>query len=374
MGLLDMFNADPSSPQGMRLQGLLGGLSQMGLGMAQAGQMRPMGSPGPSMGDAFASFGTGRRAGLLNAMQTRDAQRASSRDDAWRDAASGSPTTPEGRQLFNAIPERSRAGIFAMGPEQGLKAWSAILSQRPTAASPGQTVFGADGTEKVLPFTPEYIAMKERLAQAGRSSTSVNVNNPPQMGAIPQDHRAVYDANGRVLNFEVIPGSKTDRDVALTASREVAATSGVRRQGKIVLEDIGRIEAVAKEAFLPVAGLGATALSSIPGTAAANTMMLLEGIKANIGFDKLSEMRKESATGGALGQVTVREIELLQATFGSLSQAQSSEQFNKTLGRLKTQYVDMLSKLPPEAAARLGATGQGGAAPPLPPGFQRVPR
>ena len=69
---------------------------------------------------------------------------------------------------------------------------------------------------------------------------------------------------------------------------------------------------------------------------------LLDTVEANIGFDKLQQMRAASPTGGALGQVSERENKLLQATYGSLSQSQSEEQFKRNLRRLRETYLDTI--------------------------------
>jgi hypothetical protein len=49
-------------------------------------------------------------------------------------------------------------------------------------------------------------------------------------------------------------------------------------------------------------------------------------------------MRDSSPTGGALGQVTERELALLQSVAGTLDQAQSAEQLMQNLARLELEY------------------------------------
>ena len=61
----------------------------------------------------------------------------------------------------------------------------------------------------------------------------------------------------------------------------------------------------------------------------------LDTIKANIGFDKLQDMRANSPTGGALGQVSEFENRLLQAVQGSLDQSQSAAQLKQNLEQVK---------------------------------------
>lgn len=73
----------------------------------------------------------------------------------------------------------------------------------------------------------------------------------------------------------------------------------------------------------------------IGGTPQANLSSTLATIQANIGFEELQRMRDASKTGGALGQVSERENELLQAVWGSVQQSQSAEQLKRNLNLLK---------------------------------------
>lgn len=79
------------------------------------------------------------------------------------------------------------------------------------------------------------------------------------------------------------------------------------------------------------------AASRIEGTPAFNLSRTLDTLKAAAGFDTLQQMRDNSPTGGALGQVTERELSLLQATWGSVEQAQSQAQFERALERFDRQ-------------------------------------
>jgi hypothetical protein len=78
-------------------------------------------------------------------------------------------------------------------------------------------------------------------------------------------------------------------------------------------------------------GWSGSKLADTPGTPAFNLKESLKTIKANIGFDRLQEMRDTSPTGGALGQVAVQELENLQAVYGSLEQGQNEEQLIRNL-------------------------------------------
>ena len=58
---------------------------------------------------------------------------------------------------------------------------------------------------------------------------------------------------------------------------------------------------------------------------------------SSIGFDRLQAMRDASPTGGALGQVSERELSQLNASIANLRQSQSLGQFKSNLAIVKVQ-------------------------------------
>ena len=116
--------------------------------------------------------------------------------------------------------------------------------------------------------------------------------------------------------------------------------SGTGGFGAIVVND-------AISRALPLIGNGwstgfASYLSAIPGTEAQALKNNLATIKANIGFDKLQAMRDASPTGGALGQVSERELGFLQSVFGSLDQSQSAEELAYNIQLLQYVYNSII--------------------------------
>lgn len=61
----------------------------------------------------------------------------------------------------------------------------------------------------------------------------------------------------------------------------------------------------------------------------------LDELSANIAFNELTAMREASKTGGALGQVSERELALLQSALGGLRQDQTPEGFKNNLTQIK---------------------------------------
>jgi hypothetical protein len=72
----------------------------------------------------------------------------------------------------------------------------------------------------------------------------------------------------------------------------------------------------------------------IGGTPAANLAATIDTIEANLSFAELAKMRANSPTGGALGGIAVRELELLGATVASLRQSQSQEELERSLNTI----------------------------------------
>jgi hypothetical protein len=86
------------------------------------------------------------------------------------------------------------------------------------------------------------------------------------------------------------------------------------------------------------AGLGGAVMRNLPGSEAVDLEENLLTIKANIGFNELTQMRKDSPTGGALGQVSDMENKALQAARASLEQRQSPDQLRTNLNKIKDSY------------------------------------
>lgn len=89
-------------------------------------------------------------------------------------------------------------------------------------------------------------------------------------------------------------------------------------------------------------GLIGKAASVVPGTDAYTLNQRVSTIKANLGFDRLQQMRDASPTGGALGQVAVQELQALQNSVASLEVGQDKKELEKNLKKIKEHYTKWL--------------------------------
>lgn len=229
-------------------------------------------------------------------------------------------------------------GLASIMMQRAQLAQRAALARQPQPKNPIQ-VRGPDG--KLVWMMPDQAVGME--APDTRPQTTINMPKGQAMGQIPPGHMVIEDP-ASPGGFRMIPiaGGPADVKQAEAQAKKDKADESTMRTGNIVVEDIGRIGKLIDDAVLPATGLGASTLSGMPGTAAHDVARLLDGIKANIAFDKLQEMRASSPTGGALGSVSDKENALLQSVYGSLEQSQSPEQFKKNLQRLKTVYMDII--------------------------------
>ena len=70
-----------------------------------------------------------------------------------------------------------------------------------------------------------------------------------------------------------------------------------------------------------------------------NFVTELDTLKANIAFNELTAMREASKTGGALGQVSDREGQLLQSALGALDMTQSPKNFREQLQKINASVT-----------------------------------
>jgi len=113
------------------------------------------------------------------------------------------------------------------------------------------------------------------------------------------------------------------------------------------------------------AGVVGSALSRMPfQTDARDVSAELHSLAANLAFEQLQKMREASKTGGALGNVSNAEIELLQNAVASIRQDQSVENLTRQLGIIREsaqRFLDEAAKYGDlEPMAPVSSREQGG--------------
>lgn len=114
-----------------------------------------------------------------------------------------------------------------------------------------------------------------------------------------------------------------------------------------------------------VAGPFGNMMKGVPGSQATDVSKRLEVVKANIAFDKLQAMRRSSPTGGALGNVSDKDMALLQNSLASLDQAQTPEQFIAAMKNVRTHYANVVAKIQGSGGQSAAPAARGGGGDPL---------
>lgn len=145
------------------------------------------------------------------------------------------------------------------------------------------------------------------------------------------------------LNPGEEPAVRAEQEAAVQNERRLSdlrvsypkARSRVRmiknRREKIVLPAIDKAIEMVSAATTGPAG----ALTWVAGAPPRDLQETLRPVKSNIGFDQLQQLRADSPTGGAVGNVSDFENRELQAVLGSLDQMQSPTQLLGNLNSIR---------------------------------------
>lgn len=148
----------------------------------------------------------------------------------------------------------------------------------------------------------------------------------------------------------VVPTPGSEQDVKAKAAeakakeaetRELTSLSAQAAKSANVIDTIDNAISLANSSNFTT-GLTGSVLSAVPGTPAYQLQSLLPTIQASEAFTALQKMRDASPTGGALGQVAVREIELLQSDIAALDPKAGKDLLTKQLGKIKQRYTNIL--------------------------------
>lgn len=180
------------------------------------------------------------------------------------------------------------------------------------------------------PFDQFDKTLKERageadITQSGASAVS-SVASAESARATAAEKRATLPST--VKKEEAFARKAvSEADQAEIALAKVKALSGglpplanlpkAQQAVLVELRNLAEAKRLSREAYFAT-GFGRDTAAQFPGSSAASVEALLKPIQANSAFTNLQKMREESPTGGALGNVTERELELLYSKEGAI--------------------------------------------------------
>ena len=146
-----------------------------------------------------------------------------------------------------------------------------------------------------------------------------------------------YKNNG---NLEAIPGGPVDIEQKQLQEKQQNSENLARSKAELVINNVDRAisEIPTRGEWFGTSGFFGKASSFMPGSDGYDVNNTLNTIKANLGFDTLQQMREASPTGGALGSVSERELDLLTSAISSLNIGQSEAQLIENLKAVRKHY------------------------------------
>lgn len=272
-------------------------------------------------------------------------------------------SSPEGMRGFAQALQPIAPNESMMAAKRADEMSQSMLTRQKTAADIGVTQRKESQEERLR---AELAALPPTATAADRIAVVSKYGNPD---VILRTLQASEDRQAALEQRRATAGLAAATREETRSAKQMAADE--KRQEKLDKQEqaanaaimgADRIINEVREAKDKVSGFTAGAgsyLSAIPLTDAKDLSKRLATIKANLGFDRLQQMRDASPTGGALGQVAVQELVALQSTIASLDQDQSPAQLRQALDKIETSYANWRDVVRQAGKATVGGQSTG---------------
>lgn len=159
----------------------------------------------------------------------------------------------------------------------------------------------------------------------------------PAVAVSPFGRKAIFEQQLKDQAAQRTAGQEKRQEMTTSERRIIESGAGFKKTADAIDKAIGQVNKW-------TAGTGSY-LANIAGTPAKNLEATLNTIKADAAFGALQTMRDNSKTGGALGQVSERELALLESAQAPLDQAQTPEQLIESLENYKRMRMEALQRV-----------------------------
>lgn len=279
-------------------------------------------------------------------------------------------------QPFLKKGQAAHTGLTGRGTPEQQRAMVAMLS-RGLNRSPGETSIGALGAG-----FEEGMALKDKLAMAGKGEKMLGaeaattaaqsaLENQKSLYGLQAEERKLKEAaqkqgtvqfGGQVwqtdhLGRPVRPLGKTegemgrDDDAAVRQQKaaqeaqaaleaQLAQIDSAADYGAAIQTDINQIRAGLSGWTTGTAGWAG---QHVPGTDAYDQRLLVEGLKAKLGIDKLREMRAAAKSGASgMGNLTEKELDRLESAIAKIDMGGTKGAMETALKEIEKHYQPIL--------------------------------
>ena len=334
----------------------------------------------------------GARAAGTSVAQAGSARAQTTQDREGQDRIRGA----WGRGLVFALADSSDTGLVGLRgrliadgvPEADVDETLARIGSMDAALRP-DFIRNLASTDKDAREAMEFVAPKPQQINRGGTIVTVDMNpNSASYGpeirtdtvtASPNRPQIYAGADGTVYSIPSGGGPAAPIPVAgggnLTAPTSAAEERRQeRREERAAAAERAAADALSKANIAldtidlasdstnwATAGL-AGAFEWVPGSPPKRLAGYLNTIRANVAFNELQQMRRNSPTGGALGNVSDADMRLLQSTLATLDQQASPEDLRRALATIK-RVTEAVRDAYAQDVRDFGVEAMGGSAP-----------
>lgn len=315
----------------------------------------------------------------------QEAAAAQAQKDKFADMArmmAGQDATPEALTMAEMFPEEFAKSRL----EMDVNAAKPVTPQKPSYYETTVMENGKPMQYELQHGNPDY---KRLIGEAQPRSALVNntfspgggvpfsdvpdgtpLSNDQLGGYKPSDGKVAVRDRSAPNGFreEMIEGGAAATAQAEADAKREGRFADGQRAGATVLREVNRgiglldqiygegsadgTEADVKPGLGTMAGAAKRIASSkIPGTAENIFLKNIESALANVGLDRIQEMRDNSPTGGALGQVPIQQQARLEQTIGALNDLSLPRAYlEENLRYANNAYLDIVYGSPAERA------------------------
>lgn len=285
-----------------------------------------------------------------------DYQRGTWEFDQLRNAPPPLPDAPKVQEFYDDQGQPYMAQWNAQIGE-----WEQVGGAKATGPTPLQQEYDSYVNQELAAGREPLSQFEFDLERRGRGATNIsNVvggETGPKLGSLSTDYGYVLDPETKepVIDSETglataapVPGSPAAREIeaaqAQAESREAqAATQAgtVTQDAGIALQGLGELGGLSADNG-PAGANWRRLQSGIAGTPEHRIQTFVNSALANVGFDQLNQMRQNSPTGGALGNVTELQLRQLESVLGQYDIGLPIEDQQFILQRISNVYSDIV--------------------------------
>jgi len=257
------------------------------------------------------------------------------------------PYQQQGRPGLNSLMEAYSNPYLGKGQRAVL---DALLKQhfkgpdKPGAAEAGYNIHVRQARENgEQPM--RWMEYQQAIKKAGAQNIRINTAPGTEFGPNSKDTMRFFNKKTGEWEIKDLKGGVGYKKGKMAERKAVGRLAGLRRAGGTVVQDLQRGLDMFDEMNQGKGVAGANMRlfnAAVPGTSEYNVEGFIQSALSNVGLDKLQDMRENSPTGGALGQVPIQQQKRLEQVLGSLKLGQHPDVLKANMKRVINIYIDIM--------------------------------